>query len=394
MARVSRIDTYVGTLAKPEKRADGTVVVEARLARSGVQVYRNTDGTERREYRSPQAVAQSMPSFRLRPATHDHPPRMLTADTTKQYSVGAVGENIRMDGIWVVAPIAIHDATAARAAFSGSNQVSAGYECDLVMGKGVSPEGEHYDARQENIEVNHVAIAINNARAGKDAAMRMDAAYTELDEPTQRTDGFMDLTQALAELAKANVKIGELSARMDSFKMIESQLAELKTRAAKLEAERDDAIDKAKKADAARTDALNGNATVVAERVQLISDATTIIGKTARIDGADKPLMSCTDRQIKLAVIKHVTNADCMDKLKGKDEASIDVYINARYDAATENAVASADTFRAANDLIERGRQNGGTIDKKRQDAATAYDEMVAYNRTTDEQRAQYAQRK
>jgi hypothetical protein len=174
--RVRRID--LGTLAAPVRRADGTVIVEARIARSGVQTYRNADGSERIEYRPPAEVDRAMKSLRLVPLTNLHPPAMLDAGNARTYSVGAVGENIRKDGRWIVAPLAVHDKRTVEQMDSGElRQTSAGYECELDETPGTTPEGERYDCVQRAIDHNHVAL-VPNARAGKDAAVRMDAAIS------------------------------------------------------------------------------------------------------------------------------------------------------------------------------------------------------------------------
>ncbi len=384
MARVHRIDS--GTLAKPVKRPDGTIIVEARLARSGVQTYRNADGSERREYRPDSEVFNpaSMASFRLVPVTNGHPPKMLDASNATQYAVGSVGENIRRDGKWMIAPIVVYDANTIREMYAGKNQVSNGYECDLVMRAGVSPDGERYDCEQTNIAGNHLAIE-HNARAGKDAAARMDAAWS-IDDREQRNDGaYMDLAQALAALNEANQKLGKHKERADA---LETENKDLKARADKAEAERDASKERADKAERERTDAANGQAAIVGERVALIAAASKILGvditkpfaqQVARIDGADRNIAALDERGLKLAVIKHVTNADCANDASGKPR-SMD-YINARYDAAAETAVASADTFRGANNALEQHRLDSGKTTQARKDAAAEYAKMVDENR-------------
>lgn len=375
--RVHRIDVDVGTLAKPVRRADGTMLVEARIARSGVQVYHNPDGSDRREYRSDAVVNASMASFKLVPVTNSHPPRMLTADNATQYSVGAVGENLRRDGVWVVAPLVIHAAQAVNDVLAGKNQVSCGYECDLVMTPGVSPEGERYDCVQEAVAGNHLAIE-HSARAGKDAAIRMDAAYQVSGEH------YMDLAQALAALAMANIKIGELTARADTA---DKALTVANARADKAEGERDGAKERADKAEKERNDAANGQSALVDARVTLLADAGRILGadlakpltaQTVRVDGRDATITSFNERALKLAVIKHVTNADCSGNNPSTGKPYTSDYVDARYDMAVEQAAASADTFRGANNALEAGRLQGNT---GRKDAESEYNKMVDDNR-------------
>lgn len=177
MARVHRVD-HLGSLAAPIRRADGTMIAEARMTRTGVFTYRKADGTTRREYRSPDEVfrADSLASFRGVPVTNKHPPEMITAQNARKYTVGAVLDTPRRDGDYAVATIAVHDAATIAAMDAGKNQVSNGYDVDLIEEPGTSPDGERYDARQTNIVGNHFAIGLDNARAGSDAIVRMDDA--------------------------------------------------------------------------------------------------------------------------------------------------------------------------------------------------------------------------
>lgn len=177
MARVHRVD-HLGSLAAPIRRADGTMIAEARMTRTGVFTYRKADGTTRREYRSPDEVFRpdSLASFRGVPVTNKHPPEMITAQNARKYTVGAVLDTPRRDGDYAVATIAVHDAATIAAMDAGKNQVSNGYDVDLIEEPGTSPDGERYDARQTNIVGNHFAIGLDNARAGSDAIVRMDDA--------------------------------------------------------------------------------------------------------------------------------------------------------------------------------------------------------------------------
>ena len=59
MQTVTRIDR--GRLKAPVRRADGTMVVEGNLARTGVQTYYNKDGSKRVEYRPEEEVFAPAP---------------------------------------------------------------------------------------------------------------------------------------------------------------------------------------------------------------------------------------------------------------------------------------------------------------------------------------------
>jgi hypothetical protein len=370
--RVRRID--LGTLAAPVRRADGTIVVEARIARTGVQTYRNADGSTRVEYRPDAEVSKAMTSLRLVPLTNLHPPTMLDAGNARAHSVGAVGENIRRDGKWIVAPLAVHDGATVKQMDSGElRQVSAGYECELDETPGTTPDGERYDAVQREITHNHVAL-VPNARAGKDAAVRMDAAISDEEAPRRST--VMDLQQALAALAAAQEKLGAEKSRADSAVHAH---ADLQKRFDVLQAERDDAKEKLAKADKARTDAEAAVPGKVKARVALETQAREILGAHFDAEEGDEgepeqKFDAMSDREIKLAVIKQVTDFDVpADKS--------DEYVNARFDAACERASASADTFRAANDIIAGNHTHMDALAVEQAKTDKAREAMLEANR-------------
>lgn len=377
MARVRRLD--YSSLKAPTRRADGTLVAEALLTRTGVFTYRNPNGSERREYRPPTQVFddKSLASFKLVPITDEHPPQMLTSQNARQYAVGAVGENIRRDGNHIAATIAIHDAATIAKMDGGKTQVSCGYDCELDETPGTTPDGERYDAVQTNIVGNHLAL-VHNARAGAAAAVRMDAAYrADSDSPTrpQPRKDTMNLEQALAALAAANEKIGALTARADTA---EKSLNTEKERATKLEAERDGAKTALEKAEKERKDALDGAPTRVRARVALETKATGVVGaKFSRLDGTEVEMAAASDRDIKLAVIKHVENVDC--DVDGAGQKRPDLYVDARYDAAIERAVTSDATFRGALDTIETHRADATGATK----TAKARQDMIDANRNS-----------
>lgn len=387
--RVHRID--LGTLAAPVRRSDGTLVADARLARTGCQSYRSADGSTRVEYRPDAEVSKSMDGMKLVPLTNLHPPTMGDASTWKSIAVGAVGENVRRDGMWIVAPIAVHDGATIKQMDAGElRQVSVGYDCELDETPGTAPDGTRYDAVQREILPNHVAL-VPNARAGKDAAVRMDAAFSEEDgsDPghgnRQHRSDVMNLEQALAALAKAQQDLGATTARADASA---KERDALQKRFDALTAERDDLKEKHTKADKARTDAEGAMPGRIKARVQLETKAREILGATdERLDGDDagegddleQKFDDMTDRVIKLAVIKHVTDADCDVDTAGAKRS--DEYVNARYDAACERASNSADTFRAANDIIAGNRLHTDALGSEQAKTDKARADMLEANR-------------
>lgn len=177
--RVRRFD-YVssGNLRAPERMDNGWLKTEGRIARIGIQEYRDADGKVLKELRLPEEVfdSASLASFQQVPVTNQHPPEMLNAQNAKKYAVGSLGENIRADGDFVVAPIILTDAEAIAAAEAGRSQLSNGYTCSLDPTQDreyIARYGE-YDFIQRNIRGNHCAM-VDYARAGVEARMRLDA---------------------------------------------------------------------------------------------------------------------------------------------------------------------------------------------------------------------------
>ena len=151
-------------------------------------MYRNADGSTRREYRPQEEVAKadSLESFQFVPFVDDHPDAgTVNATNARKYTVGTVGESVHFDAEsrHVIAPIIVHDAATVEKMERGKVQLSCGYVCDVVHEAGVSPDGEHYDAIQRNIRGNHVAL-VSTGRAGPEARVRMDSDDAAMVDPT------------------------------------------------------------------------------------------------------------------------------------------------------------------------------------------------------------------
>lgn len=185
--RVLRIDRTAPALRPPVRLPNGFVRFDGRIARTGVQLYTNPDGSTRRELRLPEEVfrADSLASFAQMPVTNQHPPGLLSAENARQYVVGATGEEIKRDGDYIASSLMFWDAEAIAAAEAGRSQLSCGYSCTLEHAPGrwdsasqkmtSDAAGEPYDFVQRDVQGNHVAL-VNEARAGAGASLRLDAA--------------------------------------------------------------------------------------------------------------------------------------------------------------------------------------------------------------------------
>lgn len=131
------------------------------IGRTGILIYRNADGTERREYRPPEEAFNddSLKSIRGKPVTLGHH-GMVTADNIgNAKAVGTVLSAARKDGNTIRADVVIYNLD------TTDRELSCGYTTELDETAGVTPDGEHYDAIQRNIRYNHLAI-VTRGRAG------------------------------------------------------------------------------------------------------------------------------------------------------------------------------------------------------------------------------------
>lgn len=377
---VHRYDRAELRLDAKSRTPQGFLRVDAAIARTGVQFYRQPDGKVRREYRPPEEVfrADALATCSLAPLTLRHPPEMLTPQNVAKYRKGTVGETVRQDGHLVVTSIVIEDADAISAVETGAmRQLSCGYYCDTDETPGVAPDGSRYDAVQRNIRVNHVALE-PMGRAGPEVRVRLDATdAVQVDEdppPTPKQE---------KKMATKKIRIDGVEAELEDTvaQLVEKQQAQLdaaRDSATKAKAEADQAKARADAADAARAkaEATLKEATDPAKlqaaaraRADLEQKAAKV-GPKAKFDGLD-------DMAVKRAAL-----ADAGVKVEGKSDA----YVEARFDlaleetekknpAATARAAGTPEAKADADDVIETARA------KQRKDSAEAWKQPLASNK-------------
>lgn len=345
---MQRFDT-VTFVAK--KTAEGFVRDSPIVGRTGILVYQNADGTERREYRPPEEAFKedSLATLLGKPITIGHK-AMVNADNAKSISpVGTVLSAGRQDGNTIRADVVIYNLdTAAR-------ELSCGYRLDLDETPGVTPEGEHYDAIQRNIVYNHVAIVPKGragiARLNMDGEQVIDDVKEDNDMSDNkmtkiRLDGGLEYEAApevgvyVEKLRKENEKLHNDAAEAE--KTAKKSYDELQ---AKYDAANADIEKLKKEAEKAADEAKANFDSAVKARVSLLD----IAGKH-KIEKAD----SMTDKEIKLAVIKAVRG----DKvnLDGKS----DDYIEAAFDMAKDEVQAREDGMASQRQQITNPQAGEG----------------------------------
>jgi hypothetical protein len=160
---------------------EGYVKARAIVTRCGVFLYKNADGTIRKELRHPDDVLmpESLESIKMIPVVNGHPSeRLVNADNAKKLAIGYTGELVEQQLPYIVANLLVTDKDAVQEIKDKrKNELSLGYTVDLIPDSGTY-YGEPYEYRQTNIRYNHLAL-VDQARAGPEARIALDGDDAE-----------------------------------------------------------------------------------------------------------------------------------------------------------------------------------------------------------------------
>lgn len=170
LKRVIRLDST--PLVQASLTEEGYLMDRPILTTVGIFEYRNDDGSIRRELRLPEEVfdLESLASYKGKPIIITHDAGLVDKDNVAQEGIGTILTEGYRDGDNVRAEIVIQDTNAQKDC--GLKELSLGYNLDLDETPG-EWHGEHYDAIQRNIRVNHLAL-VRLARAGDQARLNID----------------------------------------------------------------------------------------------------------------------------------------------------------------------------------------------------------------------------
>ena len=343
------------------KTAEGFIRDTPIVGRTGILLYRNADGSERREYRPPEEAfkADSLASLMGKPITIGHKAFVTAGNAAQVAPVGSVLSAGRQDGNNIVADIVVYNLD------TKARELSCGYTLDLDETPGTTPEGEHYDAIQRNIVYNHLAI-VPQGRAGI-ARLNMDGEQVIDDEEQEEEQKMAEMTKVRLDSGieydcAPEVKVEIEKMRKDSAdakKAYDTLQAQFDALDAELKKEQE-----GRKADAEAHKANFDEA--IKARVELLK-----VAEAHKVANAD----SMTDTEIKTAVIKAV-RGDAIN-LDGK---SAD-YIEAAYDMAKadvkQHEDGMAEQRKATQSHDDEGAQNNDAED----DPEAAYAKLVAAER-------------
>jgi hypothetical protein len=309
---------------------DGYLVAEARVARTGIQLYSagelGMDGEQNRVvrvYRPPEEVfaADAMASYAHRPITDAHPSELIDASNWDQYAKGQTGDEVLRDGEFVRVPIMLMDKAAIEDHSNGKRQLSMGYTMDLDPTAGTTPAGEDYDAVQTNLRMNHLAL-VSLARGGSDLKlgdnhMENSNLMSDTKLTTVTVDGLsVETTDAGAQaISKLQTELAD--ARKEVTTAGTAHATELATKDTEL-AGKDAEIDALKASQLSDTDL-----------DKKVNDRADLIAVAQRV--ADKDYAGLADVDIRKTAVSAVLGQDA---IAGKS----DDYISARFDILSEDA--------------------------------------------------------
>lgn len=169
------------TASNVRRTADGYLVAEARVSRTGIQDYLGTEIDPDNEfglrdkpivkvYRPEASVfhQDAMQSYAYRPMTNGHPGgEGVNAGNWKELSIGNTGGEVVRDGQFVKVPLVLMDAKAIEDYEAGKRELSMGYAAEVIFQDGVTDEGEQYDCYLGPMKMNHLSLE-QYARGGNE----------------------------------------------------------------------------------------------------------------------------------------------------------------------------------------------------------------------------------
>ena len=357
----------------------------------GVFPYILDDGSIQYELRPPEEVfhPDSVATLKQLVMTNDHPSVKVTAENSKQLSVGFTGD-VRQDQYHLSPAITITDKEAVDDVQAGKKALSCGYMLDLEMTSG-NWMGVHYDAIQHNIRYNHLAI-VPKGRAGDAAKMKLDSIDAVGIQKIEKSDNrrsSMKITVDGIEYDVDNTDFVKL------FKEQGKELGKVKSDIAAKETELAKAKDDLSTSQA-KTDTLKeDNAKLKEDKEKLEkADHTEEIEKAvkARIDlertaekaGIEVKADSKDDDLKKEIILTVYPNAK--EKLDGCDSA----YLNARFDGAIETLDGASGNSAFKGDSLGDGETSKGgksTGETTKRTAKDARQEMIDRNKKASERK-------
>ena len=337
--RYERLDSWM-LVGCAVTDADGFLRDSPIVARTGIYIYQQPDGTIIREYRPPEEVfdTDSEASFVGKPIVVGHPASgIVNSDTAQDLAIGTIlSSGYQKDETNIACDIVIHNPSA----IGEKRGLSLGYRVDIEEAPGITPDGQQYDVIQRNIRINHLAV-VDRGRAGAKARLNLDGdeiiegvetkMKIKIDsvdfEVDEKIANYVNSLQNKEE--NARVKLDTANTELKSVKEQNTALkADADDKKAKLDAmtaERDGLKAKVDAADAEKEkvvkEAVEAVKADMQERAEL--EETAKIAKVEKTDGL-------TNAELKAGIVKAAFGE------KFKLDGASDAYLDGAYSAAKE----------------------------------------------------------
>ena len=320
---------------------EGFLVTTGKLAKPGVMIYEQADGTQIRELVEPETLQDPVSNATLvgKAFTLEHPADDVTPDNWTDLSHGVWGppeyDEAHEDGPGLYAPVTVHTRKMLDILDddNGPKELSPGYSVKVDDTPGEHPEYGPYDARQipGTRRYNHGALT-EAARGGPDLTIRKDSAFevTTMTTPAKKkTDTAPDPSETKTDAEKMDAFMKEMRDGMKSLSDRMSALEEKKSDATAEDPEADpekksdpdppEDPEKKKKGDSA------------ADRLAWFNARRDLVD-LANAHGVENP-DGMGDADLKVAIVQKVRPTNTR-----KDSA----YIDAALDMIREGAVQTA----------------------------------------------------
>lgn len=377
------------TIEGTKLRSDGYLVVDARIARTGIQRYLGSE-MGRPDlpfvdvYRPESEVfaTDAMTSFAYRPVTDDHPTVAVDSRNSKELARGWTDGEVARDGQRLRVPMMLTDQALIDKVQNGKRELSAGYTCDLKWEAGTSPEGLTYDAIQTNIRANHVAV-VQRGRAGKECRIGDSADLWGTAPITNAQD--KETTMTLRTVMVDGLSVETTDQGAQAIDKLQKDCARIIADMAKKEEEANKAVAK-KDADMsalqAKLDDALGKVLDQAAIDKLVADRVALEATAGTIAKDVKPT-GLSDAALKTAVVK----AKLGDKLPAERLAD-QAYIDARFDILAEDADKTTDTFRDARRTPAGATPVPVNMSDAQRDRQQAFNDLLHFDQNGAERQA------
>ena len=300
------------------KTKDGYLTAFARVARTGIQMYRGDEmGRPDLEwvkvYRPENEVFSNdaRKTYAHRPVTNDHPAVAVDSSNWSEFAIGQTGGDVMRDGDFVRVPLVLMDGVAIQDVEQGKRELSMGYTADIEWKKGVTKDGDEYDAIQTGIRANHLAV-VDAARGGPSLRLGDTDIHKEKNMSGEKTlksvliDGVpVEMTDLAAQMHDREMKklSDALTAEKAARDKADTSLSSVQKELSDAQTSAKTSID-AKDAEIATLKKQLEDATLTPDKIdKLVTDRASVVAKAKILIGDKLVAENKTIQQIQRQVV-------------------------------------------------------------------------------------------